>query len=163
MEFFDQNNYDTLIEIPWKNFRRALKLTEERPSVQESKVKKYMGELDDILSEFRYLISKLEEIAVFSKDKEIMTPLNAIHRMIDELSALSDKFYDTKDPSILEDIERTLLPYYVSNFEDVLGRLRPRRREDTDMINILRRRLARVRSQIQMLSSSKEISHTGAV
>jgi len=161
--FFDQNNYDRLIQIPWKNFRRALKLTEEIPSMQESKMTKYIGE-KQILQEFGNILSLLQEmgpIGKFARDEEASAILkSSFSKLQTDFYMLSDKLWHPSDRFVVVEVAAHLRSLTV-NFESILHGLRPHKSEDKAKIDMLISRVTQLNSEIYNLESFQEAERQG--
>jgi predicted KAP-like P-loop ATPase len=149
--FFDQENYDALIKIPWKNFRRALKLIEESPSTEaiESKLINYISQINVISNEIDKIMSKLD-ISEIGKDVDVAAYQKYHKRIADEISKYSNRLLNPRDPSVVVEVTG-VLPDYVQTFHQLLDRLRPRRSEDKVMIDFIQGRLMILRYETEML------------
>lgn len=146
--FFDKDNLNTLVEIPWKNFRRALKLTEEKLSTQRSNNIEYFDKFSIIVDEFKRITNELEEIGI-GRDEETSLYKIKIDKMIQQLIESNLEMHASRDKSLLKD-EMRMIPNYVEEFEKILTRIRIVKAGNKDRINMLIDKLTRLKIHAEL-------------
>jgi len=160
---FDENNYDMLVETPWKNFRRALKFTEEMPSSQEAKVVKSILEISRILNEFQVFITTLKDVIRDLPEKEradLLPFLDKFSSIEDKISISMDRLKVTGDPLIIAETAR-LMPVFIFNLRSTLSELKSLSPKSRKRLEVLRDQLDILAKQIKKSGRLIEISGIG--
>ena len=151
--FFNQDNYNMLSKIPWNNFRRALKLTDEIPGLEAkvNKVMRYIASVSVISKEVDGIMNRLDES---SHDVDISSYREYYKNVKSELSKFSDELQNIKNPLVISEIKGIILNY-TKNLQDLLRRIRPSTPEDESRVTSLTSMISRLSYDIESSESTK--------